>query len=158
MAIHTGLNRERYDADWSKWPRRVARQELKILPTELAVLLVGTVCERKGQVDLVEAFARLSDRDAGIIKIFIVGDRPGEYSALLRNTMNQLPRSRRSRVRIIAETSETGLYFSAADVFVCSSRIESFPRVILEAMAAGLPTITTPVFGIVEQVKENVSA
>jgi glycosyltransferase involved in cell wall biosynthesis len=158
MSIHTGLNLERYNADWRKWPRRVARQQLEILSTELAVVLVGTVCERKGQLDLVEALARLSDRQARTIKCFIVGDRPSEYSNLLRNSLNQLPRSRQSRIRIIPETSETGLYYCAADVFVCSSRIESFPRVILEAMAAGLPIITTPVFGIVEQVKENVSA
>ena len=43
-------------------------------------------------------------------------------------------------------------------MFVCSSRTESFPRVILEAMAACLPIVTTPVFGIREQVRENVNA
>ena len=35
--------------------------------------------------------------------------------------------------------------------------MESYPRVILEAMAHGLPIITTPVFGVREQVRENVN-
>ncbi len=59
---------------------------------------------------------------------------------------------------VVPETSSVGIYYSAADIFVCSSRLESYPRVILEAMAAGLPIVTTPVFGITEQVKEGVNA
>jgi len=50
------------------------------------------------------------------------------------------------------------LYFRAADIALCTSRIESYPRVILEAMACGLPIITTSVFGIAEQVREEVNA
>ena len=42
-------------------------------------------------------------------------------------------------------------------MFVCTSRVESFPRVILEAMAHGLPLVTTPVFGIREQVRDGVN-
>jgi glycosyltransferase involved in cell wall biosynthesis len=45
----------------------------------------------------------------------------------------------------------------AADVFVCTSRIECFPRVNLEAMHLGLPLITTPVFGVPEQVFDGVN-
>jgi len=58
----------------------------------------------------------------------------------------------------MTETPDPGLYYAASDVFVLSSRVESYPRVILEAMAAGLPIITTPVYGIAEQVRENVNA
>ena len=43
-------------------------------------------------------------------------------------------------------------------MFLCTSRLESYPRVILEAMAFGLPIVTTDVFGIKEQVQENVNA
>src|SRR4029079_643925 len=48
--------------------------------------------------------------------------------------------------------------YQAADVFACTSRVESFPRVVLEAMAYGLPVVSTRVFGIAEQVGENVNA
>ena len=36
--------------------------------------------------------------------------------------------------------------------------MESFPRVVLEAMAYELPIVTTPVYGIAEQVREGVNA
>ena len=55
------------------------------------------------------------------------------------------------------ETGEVAPYYRAADIALCTSRIESYPRVILEAMACGLPVIATPVFGISEQVRENVN-
>jgi GT2 family glycosyltransferase len=158
MTIHNGLDRERLDAALRQRPRDTARRKLKISSGELAVLLVGTVCERKGQIDLVEALGLLDDRLAKRIRCLIVGDRSGAYSERLRKAVSALPFSRRSRIKIIPETSDLALYYAAADIFVCCSRIESFPRVILEAMAVGLPIITTPVFGIAEQVQENVSA
>ena len=58
---------------------------------------------------------------------------------------------------ILPETAEPGRFYQAADVFVCTSRVESFPRVTLEAMAHGLPIVTTPVFGIREQVRPGTS-
>src|SRR5262249_5180947 len=45
--------------------------------------------------------------------------------------------------------------YRAADIFVCCSRSESFPRVTIEAMRAGLPIVTTPVSGIVEQLNSD---
>ena len=55
------------------------------------------------------------------------------------------------------QTNQTEQYYRASDIFVCTSYNESYPRVILEAMAFELPIITTPVFGISEQVYENIN-
>lgn len=158
MVIHNGLDRERFDAALKKWPREMARELLKISPEERVVLIMGTVCERKGQIDLVEAMGQLSEQHAALTRCFIVGKCANEYADRLKKVLKALPYSRRSRIEIVEETSDPALYYAAADIFVCCSRIESFPRVILEAMAAELPIVTTPVFGIAEQVKENESA
>ena len=88
----------------------------------------------------------------------VVGDRSSAYSDQLHDAIGRLPNDSRRRMGVVPETSSVGIYYSAADIFVCSSRLESYPRVILEAMAAGLPIVTTPVFGITEQVKEGVNA
>ncbi len=158
MVIHNGLDRERFGAALKKWPREMARELLKISPVEQVVLIMGTVCERKGQIDLVEAIGRLSEEHAAGTRCFVVGKCANEYAARLKKILKALPYSRRSRIRLVDETSDPALYYSAADMLVCCSRIESFPRVILEAMAAKLPIITTPAFGIAEQVKDNDSA
>ena len=49
-------------------------------------------------------------------------------------------------------------YFAASDIFVCCSFNESFPLVILEAMSCSLPVVTTPVFGISEQLTDGETA
>ena len=158
MVIHNGLNRARFNAALREWPREAARQQLGISESELLVLLLGTVCERKGQIDLVEAVRHLSDQNAAKAKFLIVGDRASDYSERLGRALQRVPYSRRSRIEVIPETADAVRFYAAADIFVCTSRVESFPRVILEALAAGLPIITTPVFGIAEQVQQNASA
>ena len=62
-----------------------------------------------------------------------------------------------ARTFVIPETEYTAQYYLAADIFICTSRIESYPRVILEAMAFGLPVVSTPCYGIVEQVRAGVN-
>jgi glycosyltransferase involved in cell wall biosynthesis len=156
--IHNGLNSEKFADALRGWPRELARKRLRIAPSQVMVLLPGTICERKGQIDLVDAVGLLSDRHARQIKCLIVGNRAPDYLERLKKSYRALPFRRRSKIKIVAETSDPALYYAAADIFVCCSRIESFPRIILEAMTAELPIITTPVFGIAEQVQENVSA
>jgi glycosyltransferase involved in cell wall biosynthesis/GT2 family glycosyltransferase len=158
VTVHNGLDRERFMNILGKWPRELARTHLGLEKNELMILTVGTVCDRKGQIDLVEAMGQLNVAADRKIRCIIVGDRPGAYSDRLKAAHMALSPSKRSTIEIIPETSDVALYYSAADVFACTSRIESFPRVILEAMAAGLPIVTTPVYGIVEQVQENINA
>lgn len=156
--IHNGLDRQRFAAELEKHDRLSVRQRLGVRPDDIAVLLLGTVCERKGQIDLVDAAARLPDDVLARTKFLIVGDRPGPYSDEMRSRLTALAAGRSLHFSVVAETADAAAYYSAADIFVCSSRIESFPRVILEAMAAGLPIVTTPVFGIAEQVRPEVNA
>jgi GT2 family glycosyltransferase len=156
--VHNGLKLDRLERQRAGWPRALARTALGVAPSEVAVLLLGTVCERKGQLDLARAIERLPKSVLDRVKLFIVGDRPGHYSRQLHATLARLPKDLRCRVEVVAETEETAKYYSAADVFVCTSRIESFPRVTLEAMAYGLPIVTTPAFGITEQVRDGVNA
>jgi len=156
--IHNGLNLERLHAEAERHPRAQSRAELGLGESDLAIVLPGTVCERKGQHDLIRALARLPAAVAARANVFVVGDRPGSYSLELRRMADALPAPLRERVRIVPETDEIVRYYQAADIFVCTSRVESFPRVVLEAMAFGLPVISTRVFGVVEQVREDVNA
>jgi GT2 family glycosyltransferase/glycosyltransferase involved in cell wall biosynthesis len=158
ITIHNGIDRERFAAALAGHPRAAARNSLGVSEDELAIVTLGTVCERKGQLDLVEAIARMGEQSAANMRCFIVGSDANSYGERVNSAIQALPAPKRSRVIVAPETPDTALYYSAADLFVCSSRVESFPRVILEAMAAGLPIITTPVFGIAEQVQENVNA
>jgi glycosyltransferase involved in cell wall biosynthesis len=156
--IHNGLDLKRARKGSSSCDRQMARADLGIGKSELAVVLLGTVCERKGQKDLVHAFCLLREDLRLRLRLFIVGDRQSEYSAQLHAEANALQPSLAPRIRIMPETDDPYFYLGLADIAVCCSRAESYPRVTLEAMAFGLPIISTPVFGIAEQLRENVNA
>ncbi|HLO52475.1 MAG TPA: glycosyltransferase [Kamptonema sp.] len=152
--IHNGLDLSRLDKSGNS---ALAKQSLGVKPDDLVILLLGTVCDRKGQQDLVKALSYLPQKWHNRIRCFIVGDRPSLYSNKLTAMVNELPDELRQRVTLVPETPETAKYYKSADIFVCTSRVESFPRVILEAMAYDLPIVTTPVFGIKEQVRPGIN-
>ncbi len=155
--IHNGLDLDLLKAAANKWSPEEARATLGVNSDEIMLLVLGTVCERKGQEDLVKAMPYIAAEWVGKIKCFIVGDRPSLYSSQLSALVESLPEELKGRIEIVPETPDTAKYYQAADIFVCTSRIESYPRVILEAMAYNLPVVTTPVFGIVEQVKPGIN-
>ena len=64
----------------------------------------------------------------------------------------------RPNLAIVPETTSPYDYYGAADLFVCSSYEESFPRVILEAMAFELPILATNVHGVPEMARPGQEA
>jgi glycosyltransferase involved in cell wall biosynthesis len=157
--IRFPLDNNRFNSELARIDRRAAREELDLKTDDFCVLLLGTVCQRKGQHDLLRAFASLSEDIAARTTCLVVGSRDRlAYSRRLEEMARSLPQDRRRRFRVIPETGDTAAYWRAADVFCCTSRVESYPHVILEAMAAGLPVVTTPVFGIAEQVRPSINS
>jgi len=157
--IRYGLDVDRFARKLDECSRDEARARLGLAPDEVCVLLLGTVCERKGQRDLLRAFEQLDPRVAASARCVVVGARDSlRYGRELRRFARQLGSDRRDRFQIIDETGDTTPYWQAADIFCCTSRVESYPYVILEAMGRGLPIITTPAYGISEQVRPDVNA
>lgn len=120
------------------------------------ILSIGTVCERKGQHTLVDAAAILA-KSRGDFVVDIVGLRDAvPYSAYVRQLV--VRRKLEGIVNLVPETNDAPRYFQSADVFVCTSHMETFSRSILEAESYGLPIVSTPCQGIGEQVKWGMNA
>lgn len=121
-------------------------------PADVLLVNIGTVCERKGQHTFLQAAALLRGElrqlhPAKRIRFVIVGARPGLYLDALRQeaALEQL-----DNVVFVPETPDIHDFYRLADIFVCTSFEESFPRVIMESAGHRLPIVTTNVNGIAE--------
>jgi len=146
--IANGIRLDRYrpDAD----ARAATRAELGLPEDAWVVGTVGRLDEYKNQSLLVRAMAPLlSDR----VRLVIVGDGPARRQvedevARLMNPEYVVMTGRRMDVPRIVP---------AFDVFALSSTTEGLPLVVPEAMAAGLPIVTTAVGGLPSVIDEGVT-
>jgi glycosyltransferase involved in cell wall biosynthesis len=136
--------------------RRHARADLRrkhgLDPGAVLVVNIGSVCERKGQHVFIRALDLLKGELPALhpdakINFLMVGARPGIY---LESLKQEIRRFGLENASFLPETGEIFDFYRLADVFVCSSFEESFPRVLLESATFGLPIITTNVNGIPE--------
>ncbi len=154
--IHNGIDPDPIDRYCREVSREAARQSLRLDARSTHIVSVGTVCERKGQHALVEAAAILK-RTRSDFAIHIVGLRDAvPYSGYMRQLVTR--RGVESVVNLVEETPEVFAWFRAADVFACTSHMETFSRSILEAEIFGLPIVSTPCHGLDEQVIWNQNA
>jgi GT2 family glycosyltransferase len=154
--IRHGIPPERLKAETERWSREQVRTALEIPEDQLCLSVVGTVCRRKGQIDLVQAAAMLPDAMRRRTTVFIAGHiAEPDYAREITEATRNAPGL---RVVLTGRMEDPFVYYRLADIAVCTSRFESAPRVLVEAMACGLPIITTPVFGIPEMVRSEVNA
>ena len=141
--IYDALDVEKLKKQSAANGRSVARAELGLAESELGIVAVGTIHEGKGQIDLIEAVARLPEHLASTVRVYLVGDCGGPYAKQLKLAAENLPDRLASRIHIVPADLRSYLFYNAADIAVCCSRSDSYPRVILEAMYFGLPILTT---------------
>jgi glycosyltransferase involved in cell wall biosynthesis len=124
---------------------------------EVVIANIGTVCERKGQHVFIRAIDHFNRANPGRgpFRFVLVGARPGIYLDLLTADIARLGLT---NLTLVPETRAAFDFFLLCDLFVCTSYEESFPRVVLEAMAFRTPIVTTDVHGIPEMVRQRAEA
>ncbi len=145
------------DAIRASRSREELRRRLNLAPDERLVINLGTVCDRKGQILFARAIDLLCRRypPAKRVRFLMVGARATDYD---RDLADQLALLDRPNLAVVPESEDAAAYYGAADGFVCSSFEESFPRVILEAMAFSLPIVSSAVHGVPEIVRHDEEA
>jgi glycosyltransferase involved in cell wall biosynthesis len=130
--------------------RAELRTALRIAPGALAILCVANLIPYKGHADLIEAFARA--RAALPDAVLVLAGRDDGLGVAL--TAQAEARGVIDHVRILGARDDVPDLLAAADLFALASHEEGSPNAVIEAMAAGLPTIVTDVGGSAEAVGE----
>jgi glycosyltransferase involved in cell wall biosynthesis len=125
------------------------------LPTDARVLVtVGGLVERKGFHRVIDCLPWLDQQIGPPVHYLVVGgpSPEGDISAELRQQVARLGLKQSVHFLGALPPDDLKLPLSAADLFVLATRNEGWANVFLEAMACGLPVVTTRVGGNAEVV------
>lgn len=114
------------------------------------LIIVARLCSQKNHKLLLEAFS-MAIKECKNIQLKIVGD--GTLKNELVEYANNLGIS--EKIEFLGQRDDIPYLLKSSDIFVLSSLWEGLPLSVLEAMAAGLPIISTDVGGIKDIVKDN---
>jgi len=139
------------DADrFAGGDRAAARRELGLGEGDFVVAAVGRLSPEKDHATLLRCAARVAQACARA-RFVIAGDGPARPA--LERMVAELGLA--GRVVMAGWRLDVRPVLWAADALALTSRSESFPNAVLEAMAAGLPVVATRVGGVPEMVREG---
>ena len=128
--------------------REKSREELNLKPDQTALLFAGSGWERKGLLFAIEATALCGDRQMRLLVA-------GRGNARLYKT-KRLRFWREEPVQFLGEVVDMLRVYAAADIFILPTIYDPFSNACLEALACGLPVITTRSNGFSEIIENGV--
>lgn len=143
FVIYNGVDLDVFHPGLSLEHRQAVRAANAICGTAPVFLFVGSGFERKGVPQLLAAFARLADRSARLV---IVGaDRKLEAMRALAGKLGI-----GERTLFTGPLRDVKPWYGAADFFVLPTLYDPCPNAALEALASGLPVLTSTACGAAE--------
>jgi glycosyltransferase involved in cell wall biosynthesis len=115
-------------------------------------LMVARLSPEKGHLVMLEAIKLLADRGRHV-EVDLIG--PGEYGDELREIAQRFGITDRVHFHGACTPSEINQQLRSSDVFCLPSFAEGLPVALMEAMAVGVPVVTTYISGIPELVIDN---
>jgi glycosyltransferase involved in cell wall biosynthesis len=151
--IPNGIDRARFQPG----PRDEARRQLGLSPDRRIIVSVGGLTERKGHHRVLAAMqALVGDRPDLLLAIVGGGSSEGDVGPALRRQISALELDRHVLLAGPQPPERVPLWLQAADVFCLATANEGRPNAVLEALACGLPVVTTDVGGIAEVVRPGI--
>ena len=149
--IHNGVDTNKFKPAADK---RKVKEELGLNPDDLAILSVGRLYARKGLFTLIESMPAIVKRFKNAKFIISGKGQSDEMRKLIAHA---------EKIGVKDNIIFTGYYpdkklpklYQAADVFAFSTFYEHHPFAVLEALATGLPVVTTNVGGIPETIESG---
>ena len=143
--IYNGVDTEKFHPRL-RGHRSAARAELGISEKTPVFLFVGSGFERKGLMPAMQALI-----DVPGAHLAVVGK--DKSMAGFRRCAKRL--GLKDRVHFLGVRKDVGACYGAADALILPTRYDPFPNVVFEAMAAGLPVITSTKCGGAELIQDG---
>lgn len=144
--VYNGVDLVRFTPENRKW-RGEVRRGLGISDASRLLLFVGSGFERKGLGTLVKALSFLKGED---IRTVVIGKGDeGRYRMLAGRC--GIP----DGIIFLGARHDIEKFYAAADLFVLPTLYDPFSNATLEAMASGLPVITTENNGVAELIENG---
>ena len=151
VTVHNFVDEERFEGLTSSM-RHDVRHSLGLADSDALIAVIANVMPRKGQLYAIRALPRILEA-APSAQLLLAGDDDRDYRKLAEAEANKL--DVHSHIQWLGRREDIPNLLAASDVFLLPSLEETMPLAILEAMAAGLPTIATNVGGTSECIVEG---
>ena len=120
------------------------------------VACIGTLSDYKNQLGVIRAIQRLHSESHVNIQLHLLGYNDNAYG---KNCMEYVKHNHmETYVFFKGFVPSADCEIAGYDALICGSRLESFPNVISEAMAARIPVVSTPVGGVPEILRDTENA
>ena len=146
--VYIGLDHQIFNTESRLRNRAQVRQQLGLGDDKFVLLLVGNDWKKKGLVALIESLALL--RDLPVVLLVAGKDDQTPHEARIRELGLQ------GRVAFLPSRADVQWYYAAADTYVGPSLEDTFAQPPAEAMACGLPVITSATNGTAEIMTDGV--
>ena len=133
-----GIARDRIAPENATLIRRDLRKEFKIKENDFLMLLVGSGFKTKGLDRILHGIAALPKEIQDRTSLFVIGK---DHSALFQRLADQLKIG--DRVNFLGGRDDVPRFLLAADALLHPAYNENTGTVLLEALASGLPVLTT---------------
>ncbi len=135
--------------------KETLRKSLGINKNDRIIGYIGRIVAEKGVLDLLESYLMIRDQGLKLLLVgpWDLGERDGDTVDKIKKIVKEKGLER--EVLLIGYREDIPRMLSIMDIFVLPSYREGMPVSLLEAMAMGLPVITTNIRGCREAIDEK---
>jgi UDP-glucose:(heptosyl)LPS alpha-1,3-glucosyltransferase len=147
--VHNGVDLETFHPGNVTLYRKSLRKEFRVPAEALVILFLGSGFRRKGLRSLLDSLPMVKKEIPQVVLMVAGRDRVQEY----REQARRLGCER--NVLFLGPTQRAKEFYATCDLFALPTIYDPFSNACLEAMASGIPVLTTPTNGVAELIEDG---